>query len=41
MSLQTNCSRVCAVETLPILGFASEDTLGLVADYCIAFAIAK
>jgi len=41
MSLQANCSRFCAVETLPILGFASEDTLGLVASYCVAFAIAK
>jgi len=41
MSLQTNCSRFRAVETLAILGLTSENTLGLVASYCVAFAIAK
>ena len=41
MSLQTNCSRFCAVETLPIFRFVSDDTIGLEASSCVAFTIEK
>jgi len=41
MSLQTNCSRFRTVGTLPIFRFVSEDTIGLEASSCVAFAIEK
>jgi len=39
--MQTICAQFRAVGTLPISGLVSEDTLGLEASYCVAFAIAK
>jgi len=41
MSLQTICAQFRAVGTPPISGFVSEDALGLVAPYRVAFAIGK
>jgi len=41
MWLQTSCAQFRAVETLPISGFVSEDTLGLQASCQVAFAITK
>jgi len=41
MSLQTKCARFRSVGTLLILGFITEDMLGLEASYRVAFAIAK
>jgi len=41
MSLQTYCAQLCAVGTLPISGFVSEDTLGFEASCRVTFAIAK
>ena len=41
MSWQTSCAQFRAVGSLPMSGFVSEDTLGLEASCCVAFAIAK
>jgi len=41
MSLQTNCTQFRAVGTLPILGFVTEDQLGLESSYRVVFPIAK